>query len=257
MGICEYPSVKGQLSIKLKSSFHNYESGSDEPLIEACYLHVGIKDNFVDLKIDKEYVNVNLTYGVALAIKTITDNLLNDKLSTEEALAEEHKSDLEGKELLVIFDIEEDDTLIQFKNKLGYPIKLSIVNYTKSDNDDPMSEFELPIDGKVISVYREKLVDLTKHYSKRVLAKTTSFQEFTLRMDATLDQMNVVSGIPIELNGIRSYNLQLKKFITKEINLLNLSMTVSVRSISNGKTILSISIYNIFYSFLRITNNIW
>ena len=101
-----------------------------------------------------------------------------------------------------------------------------------------MSEFDLPIDGSFVSVSREKLVDLTKHYSKRVMAKTTAFQEFTLRLDATVDQMNVVNEVPIELNGIRSYPLQLKKFISKEINMLNLSMIVSVRAISNNKTIL-------------------
>ena len=69
MGIYEYPTIQGNLSVKLKSTFHNYESGSDEPLIESWCLHASIKESLTEIKIDKEYVNINLTYGVSLAIK--------------------------------------------------------------------------------------------------------------------------------------------------------------------------------------------
>ena len=80
MGISKYPVLKLKASLQLDSNVFNLESSAYEPLIEPYDLNAFIKQKSktslmeISLKSEK-MLNINLTYGMALAIKKVMTRL--------------------------------------------------------------------------------------------------------------------------------------------------------------------------------------
>ena len=99
-----------------------------------------------------------------------------------------------------------------------------------NDYDDVMAIIDLPKSGAPVSLEKKMLIDLTKRITKKPIHSTSDSHNFILRMDAIIDEMDMVTSIPVELPGIRSYPLRHNVPKSKSTNL---SLVVNVKARRN------------------------
>lgn len=76
-------------------------------------------------------------------------------------------------------------------------------------------------------------MDMTKKLSKSVVKKASTIEDFVLRMDISVEGMELVKSVPVQLSGIRSYPLV---FVSKKKGRKDkLSLIVSVKTKAGGK----------------------
>ena len=95
MGICDHPCMVVACSMNVEANYYNMAVSSYEPLIEPWQLSADINQKTpsstmnIDLKM-LQFMNINLTYGMAMALKKMMNRLAQDatQWENEEALEE-------------------------------------------------------------------------------------------------------------------------------------------------------------------------
>ena len=245
MGISRHPYTKLDSALLLESSYFNMDSGSYEPLIEPWTMNAMMlkktKNSAMEVKLSSdEMLNINLTYGMALAVKRITkkiteqteqweDEKKNEETKRKTIRLESAKKSAkfareESKQKSVGYG-EHDDEIsgFNFENYLGAALRITLENH---DNWQELG-FELDDDQEDVSVinfleweargernfrnYKElnKIVkDVKKHLNGGKLVE--NFEDNILRFDIFIEGFEPVTGVPIEISGRRSYELTFK-----------------------------------------------
>lgn len=213
------------------------------------------KDQSATMKVmvnSDKLLNLNVTHGLALVIKLILarmseskddwvdENLLQDK-NRMKSMKTMRK--LSGSPLKAIAshmievkqekeNIKENDTQgFFFENNLGVPLRATLENYdvyTKKGinfEDRPHYHKDAVVDFSVNEneegIYFRKLETL-KSINKYVMKKrskgkmTKNIEEPMIRMDLYIPGMEPVLNVPIQVAGLRSYELKIKEKSKKE-----------------------------------------
>jgi len=94
---------------------------------------------------------------------------------------------------------------------------------------------DLPIDGSLIAINQKVLLKTTQRLSRYASQSDHSLEKIILRMDALVEGMKLVKEIPVELVGIRSYDLEYE--FDKGNEGINFGLVVRTQSRANGKII--------------------
>lgn len=177
-------------------------------------------------------LNINLTYGVAFAIRKLMKSLMDgkklEKVDKDENASQAH----------------EEDEVIEFTNNLGVDITLYVEEYLERPEElkinygrgDIVETFELPNQMAPISFRKSDLINAAKIYSRTAAQSSITLDKFILRMDLMIEGMQVIRGVPIDLTGVRSYDLELADTKSKLLrNFRSLGLVVRTRSKSNGR----------------------
>ena len=267
IGISEHPYYKAEAGLILEANYFNMESGSYEPIIEPFSCNAIIfqktatspKDYFIK---SDEMLNLNITYGMALALKLIKKRMNQKKEDWEdEKKVEETKavtkqissirSSIKKNEnttkLRTIREDEEDEDVegFYFANHLGIGLRITLENYDlwkhegiqlNEEQEDiavvSFQEWEEPGERSFRSL-RE--LNAVNKYVKKIQSDgnfVNSTEDNILRWDIYLDGFEPVLGVPIEISGIRSYELRTQVYATNQTNHQKhlLSFIVSVTS---------------------------
>lgn len=275
MGISSHPSLKLEAGLLLESNYFNMDSGSYEPLIEPWTFNAHVLRKTatsamqVDLKSD-EMLNLNLTYGMALAVKQIqkkisqstdqwenenkveetkakTRRLTSSRRTTKKVATEESK-----KKAIREGEDDEDVSGFYFENYLGVELKVTLENYTAwkeqgvrlSDEQDDSAvivfqEWEDPGERNFRNLRELSLIN--KHVKKEQNngKLVENFEDNIIRCDVYIDGFDPVTGVPIEIAGHRSYELGIKGETEKEAkkNKHQFNLVVNVASEGNRKVV--------------------
>jgi hypothetical protein len=275
MGISQFPYMKLDAGLLLEANYFNIDSGSYEPLIEPWTFNAAVlqKTAFsaqeVKLSSD-EMLEINMTYGMALAVKRITQKISQDTNQWEdEKKNEENKSKTmrtmsKKKSASKKYSQEnsarktrqgEDDDEVSgfyFENYLGLSMRITLENF------DGWKEqgIELSEDMTEASVITfqdweeagernfrnlKELHNINKHVKKvqNDGKYVENFEDNIIRYDLFIDGFEPVTGVPIEIAGRRSYELSFKGMTDKQKKKekYEYSITVNVRTEGHKKVV--------------------
>ena len=241
MGISKHPYLKLDAGLLLESNYFNISSGSYEPLIEPWTFTSEVMQKtpasamVVDLK-SEEMLDICVTYGMALALKRLQTKMgqqsgqWEDEKKVEEARAKTKRitqakstySNKLSKAKSVASEDEADDAAgFLFENNLGIAIRITLENYESwieqgipfNDQDKEMSviefqEWETGEESRNVRFQRD-LISLNKYVKKQQNGGKfiESFEDQILRYDIYIRGFEPIHGVPIEITGLRSYEL--------------------------------------------------
>jgi hypothetical protein len=242
MGISQYPYMKLDAALLLEANYFNMDVGSYEPLIEPWTFNAMVlqKTAFSSQEIklsSEEMLNINLTYGMALALKRIQTKLTLDTEGWEdEEEVEDNKRKIalmktQGSSTKKTFttlqrkttkggEDDEDVSGFVFENYLGIQMRITLENHD-SWKDQGVKLDEKDSDAAVVVFdewedagerYFRNLREL--HNINKAVKKqqnggklVENFERNIIRFDVYIDGFEPITGVPIEISGRRSYEL--------------------------------------------------
>lgn len=242
MGISKHPYMKLEAGLLLESNYFNIDSGSYEPLIEPWTFSTTIMQKtaasaqVVSLKSD-EMLNLCVTYGMAVALKTLQTKMnqkssqWEDEQKVEEAKAKSRRFTqtrstssnrfTKSKSANDTENEAEDATGFVFENSLGIAIRITLENFdswveqgikfTEEDKEISVIKFEDWEEGdnsRNIRLMRD-LTAINKYVKKEQNGGklVENFEDQIIRFDIYIDGFEPINGVPIEITGLRSYEL--------------------------------------------------
>ncbi|CAI2359786.1 unnamed protein product [Moneuplotes crassus] len=262
MGISKFPAMKVDAALLFEANYYNLDSGSYEPLIEPWTFNAMILQKTStapqEIKLSSdEMLNLNLTYGMALAVKRIQTKISqNTEQWEDEKKAEETKQKsktLTGRRSLSKGKStkrktrvgEEDDEVagFYFENHLGLGMRITLENHdswnfqgielTNEDEEVSVIQFqdwEDPGERNFRTLKEINTLNKTIKKKQNDGKLVESYAENIIRVDAFIDGFEPITGIPIEIAGRRSYELEFKHETEKQRkkNKYEFSITVNV-----------------------------
>ena len=258
MGIYQYPVLKLQAELHLLARYFNLENGAYEPLIEPWDLEATIKqkDNCsaMIIRVNSDVMlNINLTYGMALAIKQIltrleqsSENWVNEKRveemkqfahqATFKRIAtytprEQKPGNVRTTEIPDTGDQNEESEGFYFENNLGVPLKVTIANFylwrekgidlSRKENYDKEAVVDFTRAENSNNKYFRKLrtlQNINRYVRKKenVGKSTRNFEDPIVKVDIYIKGMKPIKGVSIELAGLQSFELTLEEETDKE-----------------------------------------
>ena len=241
MGISKHPYLKLDAGLLLESNYFNISSGSYEPLIEPWTFSSQILQKtlasamVIHLKSD-EMLDMCVTYGMALALKRLQTKMgqqsgqWEDEKKVEEAKTKTkritqaksaYSNKLTKNKSVNSEDEAEDAAGFIFENNLGLAVRITLENYeawldqgiqfTEEDKDTSIIEFHEWEDGedsRNVRLQRD-LISINKYVKKQQNGGKfiESFEDQILRYDVYIHGFEPIIGVPIEITGLRSYEL--------------------------------------------------
>ena len=268
MGISVHPFYRVEAGLILESNYFNAETGSYEPIIEPFSWNAMIlqktvwsaKEYFIK---SDEILNLNVTYGMALALKLINKRMSQKKEDWEDEMKIEETKAITKKlssmksaikkntsKQKSLRDGEEDEEVegFYFENHLGIGLKIALENHDLWINEK-IQLTEEQEDSSVIYFQEWEEQGERNFRSHRELSAVNKFvkkeqnggkfldnsEDNILRWDIYIDGFEPVTGVPIEISGIRSYELKLKgetkEQTKKNKHLLSFIVNVSTEGI--------------------------
>jgi hypothetical protein len=276
MGISRHPFQKIEAGLLLESNYFNVDSGSYEPLIEPWTFSYNVNQKTVSsakkisLK-SEEMLNLSVTYGMALALQRLMKKMNQEAASWEdEKKVEEVKVKTKrftsgrqtssnrfasGKSKSLNDGEESDDAAgYIFENNLGVAMRVTLENYDSwleqgiSFNEDDkeaavlnFQEWEEGEQSRVTRLQRD-FVSINKYVKKEQNGGklVENFEDQIMRCDIYIEGYEPVTGVPIEITGLRSYELTVKGELTskkKKTPKYQNSIVVNIKPEGNKKAI--------------------
>jgi len=187
-------------------------------------------------------LNINLTYGVAIVINKTMKQLLESS-EGETINVEEYKSDNIGKFFLWLKTLDIKEEKIEFINNLGVDMKAWIEGFLEDperfkeyqDDDRILPEVDLPKDGSIVTIEENVLRHSLNRLSRYAAQHDHSIEALILRMDILIEGMKLIKDVPIDLVGIRSYDLERED--EQKTYGSNFGLVVRTQNRANGKII--------------------
>lgn len=144
------------------------------------------------------------------------------------------------------FEYDEHEQYVEFVNNMGTYITLSAEDFTdlnfsrkdsikRHDVDESFAVLELPAFGAPVQYKKAQLVEVAQKLGVMMKKVVTKYDKLILRMDVTIDGMETVKAVPVELTGIRSYKVTPIEGTIKGNHAKNLSFIVNIKSKNNGQ----------------------
>lgn len=245
MGISKYPVLKLNASLNLDSNVFNLETAAYEPLIEPYELSAFIKQksksSLMEINLNSsKMLNLNLTYGMALAIKKVLSRLdqedwedEKDVIVTKATLKAELLMKKTRRNLSEEINInptsnrdnedDEDQNGYKFENNINIDIKITLENYNEwKSKENPIKLPKTYDKLSVIELYTSQdtedfrsaaqLKDINKYVMKCENKGNyiNNVEDKLLKIDVYIDGMEPIYSVPIEVSGLRSYELTLQ-----------------------------------------------
>jgi hypothetical protein len=238
MGISKHPNLKLDACLLMESNYFNIDSGSYEPLIEPWMFSAIVlqktKNSGMDVKLSsEEMLNINLTYGMALAVMQIMkklnqsageweDEQKNEETKQRTLSQKKSRSNTKGSKRKTIRLGEEDEEAIgfYFENYLGLSLRITLENHdTWKEQGIELSEEEEETAVIAFQDWEEsgernfrnlrELNSINKQVKKiqnggKVVE---NFEDNIIRYDLYIEGFEPITGVPIEISGRRSYEL--------------------------------------------------
>lgn len=244
MGISEHPYLKVDAGLLMESNYFNMDSGSYEPLLEPWTFSAQVMQKTgnsameVNLSSD-EMLNINLTYGMALAVKRITKKInqqmeeWEDENKNEETKRKTMHQSLDKRKASKkktpdslkrrsIRDGEEDEEVsgFYFQNYLGVALRITLENHDVwkdqgvelNDEDEEASvltfdEWEDKDERQFRNL--KELNNINKYVKKQLNGGklVENFEDNITRFDIFIEGFEPITGVPVEISGRRSYEL--------------------------------------------------
>ena len=273
MGISKWPSMKLDAALIFEANYFNMHSGSYEPLIEPWTFNAMVLQKTMysaqEIKLSSdEMLNLNLTYGMALAIKRIqtkigqkTDEWENEKKAEEtknKTLSMRSRKSTSKKRPKTINskkrDGEEDEEAAGFffENHLGIGMRIALENHDSwKEQGIEMSETDEETAVILFQEWEEtgernfrelrELHNINKSIKKQQNDGkfVDNFEENIIRYDVYIDGFEPITGVPVEISGRRSYELAFKDQTDKQRkkDKYQFSITVNVAIEGNRKVV--------------------
>lgn len=238
--------------------YFNLENGSYEPLIEPWDLEANIKQkdsgSAMIVRVNSGVMlNINLTYGMALAIKQIltrleqsSENWVNEKRVEEmKQLAhhatfkriatitprEDKRNNVRTTEISDINNQDDEAEGFYFENNLGVPLKITIANFylwrekgidlSRKENYDKEAVVDFTRSENSNNKYFRRLrtlQNINRYVRKKenVGKVTRNFEDPIVKVDVYVKGMKPIKGVSIELAGLQSFELTLEEETDKE-----------------------------------------
>lgn len=236
MGISKNPFMKVDACIAMESNYFNMESGSYEPLIEPWMFSALVlqktKNSGMEIKLTSDQMlNINLTYGMALAVMQIMkkisqkaeeweDEQKNEETKQRDSSKLTNKQTGSKRKTMMVGDDDDETMGFYFQNFLGMPLRIALENHdawkdqgiemSEDDEDIAVINFEEWEDrGERNFRNMKELNSISKHVRKMQNGgkNVENFDENILRYDVYIPGFEPITGIPVEISGRRSYEL--------------------------------------------------
>lgn len=154
----------------------------------------------------------------------------------------------------MIYTLDGKDKTIEFVNNMGCSLELSVEGYYEKIKNDPSaidnmsSTFDIPDSSSSISVEKDYLLRMTRNAKNEIATRASRSEEYVLRMDLTVEGMHLVTSIPVDLTGIRSFPLY--RIDQKPGKNSIVSLIVCVKAKAGGKILQGKNLFYLTYSII-------